>query len=55
MAMIEVARQNTGGRQEYTYIDTDDLTQEDYCEFRRLQRAGKQIEALIFISRKAGA
>ena len=55
MAMIEVARKNTGGRQISIYFDTDDLSQEDYCEFRRLQREGKRIEALNFIYKKGGA
>lgn len=55
MAMIEVSRKTVGSRQESIYLDTDDLSQEDYCAFRRLQQEGKRLEALIFISKKLGA
>lgn len=55
MAMIEVSRKTVGSRQESIYLDTDDLSQEGYYEFRRLQQAGKRLEALIFISKKLGA
>ena len=55
MAMIEVSRKTTGSRQQSIYYDTDDLSQEDYYEFRRLQQAGKRIEALIFIQKKVEA
>lgn len=55
MAMIEVSNKNVHGRQQIIYFDTDDLSQEDYYEFRRLQREGKRIEALSFIYKKGGA
>lgn len=52
MAMIEVTRTHDySGREYIIYCDTDDLSQEDYSEFLRLQKAGKKKEALQLISK----
>lgn len=52
MAMIEVSKKDVHGKPQIIYYDTDDLSQEDYCEFRRLQREGKQIKAVNFLIEK---
>lgn len=53
MALIAVKKQKDEyGREQIIYCDTDDLTQEDYYEFCRLQESGKQQEALNFILSK---
>lgn len=53
MAMIQVqVKKDICGRQQFIYYDTDDLSQEDYCEFRRLEKEGKPFEALKFLSYK---
>ena len=51
--MIEVAKKDVRGRQQIVYYDTDDLSQEDYYEFRRLQQEGKRIKAVNFLIEKA--
>lgn len=53
MAMIEIKKyKDEFGREQIIYYDTDELSQEDYCKFRRLQKSGRRKEALNFISKR---
>lgn len=51
--MIQIKSTNDEfGRERIIYCDTDDLSQEDYYEFRKLVGLGKWGEAVSFITRK---
>lgn len=39
-----------GGRLYEEYLDTDDLSDEDYAEFRKLWDSDKIVQAKIFLS-----
>lgn len=50
MSMIEIKHtKDEAGRPIVEYIDTDDLDDEDYYEFRKLESEGKHSEAYLFI------
>ena len=51
--MIQIKSTNDEfGRKQIIYCDTDDLSQEDYYEFRKLVELDKWGEAVSFITRK---
>lgn len=55
MALIRIgSEKDKNGRKHEVYLDTDDLSQEDYHEFCRLEREGKFGEAKAFLKKKLG-
>lgn len=53
MALIFIRKEKGEfGRKHEVSLDTDDLSQEDYHEFCRLEREGKPGEAKVFLKKK---
>ena len=52
MPMIQIKHNNKSSRPIIEYLDTDDLNQNDFYEFCRLQDEGKYFDAIEFIKSK---